>query len=150
MPRCERATHYSAMPEHARGTSTNVPTVNFDHSPDCPHCVIGCEHPHTDSDPVVYTPHPVPTVPGSRMRRGGAFTFPDGLTLGGGEWKSVRCVFCRTEAMTPVEVIPVFPEPLTDTDGTLISHCGACQHDMDMGYKPGHNPHRRRRQRQRH
>jgi hypothetical protein len=87
----------------------------------------------------------VPAVPGSRMRRGGTYTTEEGLKLGSGEWRQIRCVFCESESMTPIEMIP--PLAHQASDGAYLGHCGSCDLDLKQGYRPGHNPNRRRRRR---
>jgi hypothetical protein len=87
----------------------------------------------------------VPTIRGSRMRHGGPFTTESGLTLGSGEWRQIRCVFCGSECMTPVEAIP--PIACQTPDGAYLGHCASCDVDLRQGFQPGHNPNRRRRRR---
>lgn len=110
--------------------------------------MAGCRHPHEEDDPATLVMcAEVPAVRGSRMRRGGVFTDPQtGLTLGTDHWLKVRCNFCGSEAMTPVELVPPFALP--NPDGSVVSHCGACAADMEAGRHPGET--RRRHRRRRH
>ena len=112
----------------------------FGHDPDCP--LYGTGLPPAAE---MIVGKVVPSVPGSRMRHGGPFEISEGLTIGTDEWRRMRCGFCGEESMTPLEVIPPFA--LQDTDGSYLGHCMSCQHDMQQGYRPGHNPNRRRRRR---
>jgi hypothetical protein len=83
-------------------------------------------------------------VPGSRMRAGGAYTDPaNGLTIASDRWVQTRCMYCRTEAMTPIEMLP--PGVPQARDGAFAMICGACMSDVQGGHRPGHNRHRRRR-----
>lgn len=112
--------------------------------PECPHCG---EHHEPSNDVLALVAQGVPTVRGSRMRRGGSHTNESGLTIGSGEWRHVRCLFCGSESMTPVEMI--MPGMLQDAHGTFLGHCGSCQFDLESGFRPGHNPHQSRRRRRR-
>lgn len=109
-----------------------------------------------DDEPQLHCPHcgephlqlvgiPAPCIPGSRMRHGGTYTSPTGITLGTDQWLKVRCVFCRSEAMTPAEVVRDDVTPARDHDGAILSQCGACAADIATGHRPGYNRHRRRR-----
>lgn len=105
---------------------------------------MGCDHDHEPNDLRVALSMPV--VRGSRMRHGGVLRDPEtGLSLASGNWLQVRCMFCRGEAMTPAEVIPDWWPIGRAADGTRLGVCGACHSDVEAGFKPGHNPHRRRR-----
>jgi hypothetical protein len=112
--------------------------------PECPHC--GERH-EPSNDMLALVSTMVPAVSGSRMRRGGSYTNESGLTIGSGEWRQLRCTFCGSESMTPIEMIP--PGSMQSTDGAYIGHCGSCQFDLESGYRPGHNPHQSRRRRRR-
>jgi hypothetical protein len=121
--------------------------MEFEHGHECPHCVMGCDHDHVPDDEVtIGVALQLPAVRGSRMRHGGAVEDPEtGLSLASDNWVNVRCMYCRAEAMTPQEVIPPWwPENL-DRDGVRLGICGGCGADMSQGFRPGHNPHRRRR-----
>lgn len=115
----------------------------FDHSPDCMHCLHGCTHPHDDRDPMGAILQ-LPGVYGSSMRHGGCLPIPGtDLEIVSDNWARCRCGFCETEAMTPMELIP--PTAVRLHDGSILMHCQQCQHDLEAGYRPGHNPNRRRR-----
>lgn len=121
--------------------------MQFDHDPQCVHCLMGCDHDHVDSEGVeVELALKMPAVPGSRMRHGGVVEDPEtGLTLASDNWVQVRCGFCGSEAMTPAEVIPGWWPAHRAPDGARLGVCGGCQADVEAGFTPGHNPRRRRR-----
>lgn len=122
----------------------------MEHSDDCPHCRLGCTHPHEADDPLevdinVVGP-PTLAVRGSRMRHGGVFTDERlGITIGTDEWRRLRCPGCGMEAMTPLEMVhPLAPQ---DHDGAYLGWCPGCFYDLKTGHRPGHGAHRRRRRR---
>lgn len=120
--------------------------MRFDHDPHCVHCLAGCDHDHEPDDLMVQVGLQMPVVPGSRMRHGGVLHDPEtGLSLASNKWLNLRCRFCSTEAMTPSEVIPDWWPAELDTDGVRLGVCASCHADIERGFRPGHNPHRRRR-----
>jgi hypothetical protein len=126
--------------------------MSMEHSDNCPHCRMGCTHPHEADDPITldvevkrYTD--ALSVRGSKMRRGGPYQVPGtNLTIGTDEWRQVRCPGCGMEAMTPLEMIPPMCEQ--DNDGAYLGWCPGCMFDISTGHRPGHGAgHRRRRRR---
>ena len=109
-----------------------------EHDRDCP--LYG-----TGLGPTTILGPTLPAVAGSRMRHGGPFTTDSGLTVGTDEWRQMRCMCCGAESMTPIEMIPFGVDQ--DPDGAYRGLCGSCAFDISSGYRPGHNPNRRRRRR---
>lgn len=122
----------------------------MEHSDECIHCRMGCDHPHEPDDPpdfkldVSVGIATTLAVRGSRMRHGGTFTDPDtGITIGRDEWRRLRCPGCGMEAMTPLEMLhPLCPQ---DSDDAYLGWCPSCINDMGTGRRPGHGARRRRR-----
>jgi hypothetical protein len=124
----------------------------MEHSDDCPHCRMGCTHPHEPDDPVeidITVAGPfvdVLAVRGSKMRTGGPYRVAGtDFTIGTDEWRQLRCPGCGMEAMTPLEMIP--PMCSQDSDGAYLGWCPGCMYDASQGRRPGHGAHRRRRRR---
>jgi hypothetical protein len=113
---------------------------------------MGCTHPHDPDDPVSVEIGIAAqfvdalAVRGSRMRHGGPFRVPGtDITIGTDEWRQVRCPGCKTEAMTPLEMVP--PMCAQDSDNAYLGWCPGCMYDITHGQRPGHGAHHRRRRR---
>lgn len=124
----------------------------MEHSEDCPHCRMGCTHPHEPDDPIGLEVEIATSfvnalaVRGSKMRKGGRIRVPGtDLTIGTDEWRQIRCPGCGMEAMTPLEMVP--PMCGQDADGAYMGWCPGCMYDISQGRRPGHGAHRRRRRR---
>jgi hypothetical protein len=153
----EQARDEKYMQEFLRvAESDGLRSMLMEHSDDCVHCRLGCDHSHDPNDPIEVEVKVVaelmaglvttPAVRGSRMRRGGAWTDPNsGLTIASDEWRQRRCPGCGVEAMTPVEMLPLgCPQ---DSDGAYFGWCHYCLGDIQAGHRPGHSGRRRRHRR---
>lgn len=100
--------------------------MDYQHTSDCPHC-------RGEVPPGLIR---IPAAPATRVMRRGPWQDPEtGIIIGTDEWRRVRCIFCDTELMTPVEVIPRLTPRYRD--GTYAGQCGPCIHDLLSGQRPG-------------